>query len=468
MNAPRIHIGRYDPRFLGVTIRARRIADVHSYRLHDRTARPEPAILGRLGDTEIVSDLSRLTVLDHEIRHFHDSLLFPFGRRATRSRVYASYNGFIVAMTLLELKGDAKALPVPLQDWLLMPQGHRAAFLESVSISGSRPLIPPLPILEPDDDVRDLIDADLGGRKDSLIPACRVTMSDYRMLEALWRSPYSEDERPDVPTVAIWEAAAVICQLAAIAALTDHNTMNRFAEWVSRQGPPVYRKGITALHRILDAMDWSPTLRNLLVVATWSQMGQFETEMWESSPVARISRLLTVAQEGMRWAEDAPFVDCIRGFDETIEADSVAGLTLGVADMNKFADRMTHDDGSGRGPLEPAMFTRLIAARRDMVREFSADPDSYVDPASYLGATERYPRPCVGVVYPVDSGAGSEWLDVTPDDWRPAISFDSTLALTAMAELSDAVFLPGQKSLQTTGRQMIRRFLGMEALRIIQ
>jgi hypothetical protein len=103
-----------------------------------------------------------------------------------------------------------------------------------------------------------------------------------------------------------------------------------------------------------------------------------------------------------------------------------------------------------------------------MLTAFLDDPDGYIDPVSYLSRSAAYPAPCIGITYPTVPDNTTEWIDATPAEWSPKIEFDATLRVTAMAELADAIFLPGEKSLQTSGRSEVRKSLDLEAIRIIR
>lgn len=465
---PRIYVGRYDPKFLGVGIRAKGSAEVHSFRLTDHKRRPQTAILTSLADDAFISDISRQTVLQHEVRHFHDSLLFPFGHATIRSRLSAIHNGFLAASTLGRMLGNANALPVPLQQWLGMTTPERAQFLDSIRHSTDREIhLPELPVIDRRDDVSDLVPGLIRPEspEETLLVGSRVALADYRLLEDLWRSPYRRDETPETaPAIAVWETAGLMCQYAAVQAVTDTAMMSRFSTWIRGYGPRTYQQGLRAIDACLDALGWQPTLRNSLALTTWSQMGAFRTELRQSAPEVRLAALVRATRRGKRWPSESSFLDLVRDWDDIVGSDSIATLINSGHDLSALATGLGGDTASH---LDMSMFSGLTAARRHMLRAFLDDPDAYVDPALYLERFLRYPTPAVGISYPTRDGS-VEWVDATPSEWSPEISFDVTLRLTAMAALTDAVFLPGEKSLQGSGRYEVRQLLGVDAFRIIR
>jgi hypothetical protein len=459
--APSIYTGRFDPKFLGVVIRARRYSEVQSFRLNDRDSKPQISVLGALSDEAVVSDLSRLTVLEHEVHHFHDALLYPFGHMAIRSRISASHNGFYVGIALIQLKGEANALAVPLQRWLLMPEPEREAFLAHMHRFTGRDLSTPvLPVLTPDYDFSGLRPGPLEMPKDEegLITGCRFALADYQRVEDLWCSPHREGDEMTAPTIGFWEVSGLICQLTAIEARADSEIMGRFIDWMQNHGPQTYIRGLKVLNWCLGQINWAPTLRNYLALASWAQMGGFETDMQQSTPADRLGRIVAAAEQGKRWSSDSRFIDLVRDWDDVIGTDSIAALMSASDKFKRFAAEAARPDSPGR-LLGPSLFTGLSSAHQLMLSSFLDDPDGYVDPVSYL-----YRR----AAYPAGPDYGTDWIDATPAEWSPTIEYDATLGLVAMAELADALFLPGEKSLQTSGRSEVRKRRDLEAIRIIR
>jgi hypothetical protein len=454
-----------------VAIRAKGASEVQSFRLNDRSRKPPISVLTALGDEAVVSDLSRQTVLQHEIRHFHDCLLYPFGHVTTRSRIAASYNGFLVAMVLRRLKKDANALAVPLQQWLLMPETEREAFLGTERRRTGRDLrTPVLPVLRSDDDLSEFGPGllELPNDEETLMFGLRMALADYRTVEDLWRSPYREGDEMIAPAVDAWEASGLICQFAAIENITNTEMMNRFSTWIQKYGPQAYRRGLQVLFWCLEQLDWPLTLRNLLAVASWAQLGAFKTEIRESAPVNRLYHIVNAAKQGKRWPSDSKYLDLVRSWDDVIETDSVAALVDASADFKRYAVDLAEQDSGPGGLLGSSFFTGLSAAHQLMLTAFLDDPDTYVDPFTYLASDAAYPAPCIGIEYPAGPENGIDWIDATPVEWSPKIEFDATLGLAAAAELADAIFLPGEKSLQRSGRSVVRKRLDLEAVRIIR
>jgi hypothetical protein len=395
-------------------------------------------------------------------------LLTPFGQAATRLRVAASYNGFTVGMALKEIDKKADALPVPLQQWLVMPETERAEYLAAVAKPGGRSLHPPaLPVLARDVDIGDFRSGAMAFsyNASALVAGCRMALSAYQQVEDLWRAPYRRGQQLVMPAIDIWETSAFICQFAAIEELTNSDIMNQFSAWIRRRGLRAYREGLAVLDWFLTVVDWEPTLRNVATAATWAQLGRFSSEMQASSPCSRLGRIVTAAQEGKRWSSEASFADIAHSWDEVIETDSIGGLRAASSDYQHFAAQAPRRYGQVPGLAE--LLGEISNAHQQMLAAFLDDPDRYVDPYAYLKQSSTYPAPCVGISYPAGPDMGTDWVDATPDGSRPAIGFKAALILTAIAEVSDAIFLPSATSLQESDRYVIQEQLDLEAIRII-
>jgi hypothetical protein len=157
----------------------------------------------------------------------------------------------------------------------------------------------------------------------------------------------------------------------------------------------------------------------------------------------------------------------VRGWDEVAGSDTMAGLREASDGFTRFLAQAA-GGGQFAGPHGPELLTRLSVAHQRMLAAFLDDPDSYVDPTAYRAKRDSYPMPCVGISYPGGPDAGTAWVDVTPPGWSPDVGFDTSLDLVLMAELADAIFLPGEKSLQESGRFEIRHRLNLEPFRIIR
>jgi len=112
--------GGFNPRFLGVSLRFGSPATYKVFRQYLESDEVSTA----LGQEASRVEIAIRSVLDHEIRHYHDSLISPYGAIAFRHRLEAMVDGMQALNCARDLKGTC--VPSPLLRWVLMNEEGRA------------------------------------------------------------------------------------------------------------------------------------------------------------------------------------------------------------------------------------------------------------------------------------------------------------------------------------------------------
>src|SRR5215471_18847894 len=128
MDAVQQDFGGFNPAFLGVSIAvgSRRTLELIIEDVNDRSMTASE--LMQLSHPDAFAAAATLTVLAHEIRHFHDYLISPVGSFTYWNRLFAS----IAASQLLIVEHDRhpfNCLPVPLPRWLRRTPDERALLI---------------------------------------------------------------------------------------------------------------------------------------------------------------------------------------------------------------------------------------------------------------------------------------------------------------------------------------------------
>jgi hypothetical protein len=136
--------GEFDPRFLGVSLAvssAKRADFPCNYALGPETMTDSDA--SGLDDDEFIEQISWITVLPHEFRHFHDHIVSPYGSRAMHARCVLAFNTTMLLAGIYKDQGSASAntLPAPLSAWCRTPKAEREGFLAELEAAtiGHRP-----------------------------------------------------------------------------------------------------------------------------------------------------------------------------------------------------------------------------------------------------------------------------------------------------------------------------------------
>jgi len=348
-----------------------------------------------------VSDLSRLTVLDHEVRHFHDTLLYPFGATILQQQITLTINGLsLIGLATTDSK-NANVLPIPLHEWLLMPAVDRARFVEQQKGQGRQVIVPELPIIDPDDEIGDLPRGiiNLKSDRDMIVAASRIAVSAYKALQELWSGPQVPGDLKAATTVAVWEVAGTLCQMAAIHRRAGGTNMQRFADWFLEHGPRRYRLGLQMMKGVSSSPPGTTLLREFLALTAWAQMGRFRENDWESSPLFRLYNLQKARREGLRWSVDEPFLDLVSIWDEAIGRSSVDDLHDSTRELASLVDRSVARAHESQDDLPlswaAAGLQAYYKAHLVMKQAFLRDPDTFVDPMTYAEHRSFYPEPAV-------------------------------------------------------------------------
>jgi hypothetical protein len=118
-------LGSFNPKFYGVSLVHADPGDLADLAAYDEADDLGAWIESASVDIEAVG---RRSAIDHEVRHFHDFLLSPFGLNTMGLRIQATVNGLQTIAAIRESSG--KYLPVPLSRWMSWDQQRRQAWID--------------------------------------------------------------------------------------------------------------------------------------------------------------------------------------------------------------------------------------------------------------------------------------------------------------------------------------------------
>jgi len=137
--------GGFNPRFPGVTIR------IASQAAYDEFVSflLSPASAGLPGDEGVsLGPILMRSVMEHEIRHYHDFLLGSYSGMLFRSRLQAVLNGVKALRAAKELPGEV--FPLPLSGWMTLTAEERSVRVKEwaeFSVAGKDLAPIPVPIV---------------------------------------------------------------------------------------------------------------------------------------------------------------------------------------------------------------------------------------------------------------------------------------------------------------------------------
>jgi hypothetical protein len=399
-----IAFGAFNPRFYGVSLLlsdASRLDAIRTYMSADDIA------TWAKSSTLSLSEAAMLSASDHELRHFHDFLLSPFGTAIMGLRMQASING-IQAMKLTQ-KVPGRFLPVPLMRWISWDTERRRRWvLDTGSFFG----------IETDDDIVPIphaselseIDVKIGLTAVNETSPIKEQLSKYVLLSALsyasmdrLRQDRFSQHNIDLNADDLFESTAHLVQLQAIWTGQGEEALKAFFNFVLGSKT----KQLKPLQLLFAALQEQPlTFHRLLEIFTWILFGSSKNllgslkNVWSAEhPAKRYLQVITLTSEAsVRDFLTHPMnVDQLFEFlDEATESGSWRhNLQDAMASADRRHDVYLKAAKSLNGGFFDALFNVARMWHHDQLlarNTLAQDPDSFTNPLRYI-TERRYPTP---------------------------------------------------------------------------
>ena len=394
--------GGFDSAFFGVTLRLSGATDYDLYRKL-RLGETFP-VEGHYQEDELCHVLQLATVASHEIRHFHDSLISPYGALAVRARVGMALNW----LQLLDqiLNSGANCLPFPMSRWCRLSDKARGAQKKEWGKppEGAAWVEVPLPHITPAM-VRELdtkkLDVSKEGKR--AIKSLILAGHWYRnKLDAL-SSDRCELENVSIESWEIFELSALLVQIADVAAFENKRGYRwpaRFADYIMKTESNRYGEILRLVARLGQSLG-EPFVYRANLICQWSLLGAHAPRSPEESPARRFAALWRhVRKHGFPAGDDPGAIFALWSKELKLSTPN-EGLerTRTIID----ALRKAIADAAAYGALlklkwkeefhQFRCYIEQVASASDHLRTaVLRDPQNYVDPYRYLKHHNDFPN----------------------------------------------------------------------------
>jgi hypothetical protein len=370
--------GGFDPRFLGVMIRFQ-APSFATWDLFQRihAGDPNPAEIVRLGNAALQEPPDRAfqvfaasTVLVHELRHFHDFLLSPYGNTLFRLRLTTVLNGLRAIGPLLGRRGT---VPVPLTTWI-----EKSPQEQNVLASLWAALLRPRAFRAPR----------LGPASLQLLRACRAT---YQSIQNLLVNPDTQFSPEPFQPAHLFEASAALVQEQNVYTMFGAPHRELFSDVLmgdSRIG--AYSLVLRTLYPLWNQAGRLADSELVGAIVTWSILGDFLNDGLAASPSVRFARLLHLLRSEGRPPKRKPVDRLFEDWNRRLGYTPwPASLERNLASSNKMLmeiqghRRDSAEVTAAVDELLPAL-EGLVAASRHMAAAFGDNMRAYVNPYRYL------------------------------------------------------------------------------------
>lgn len=383
-------LGHFEPSFYGVTTHLwtdEHVATLWAYAGTEDVG----AWANAIGDSSL-SHLGPISALDHEVRHFHDALLSPWGCNIMGLRLQILINGMQVLGAVAEAPG--RFLPTPLSRWLGWDAEARRRWIAETGgafgVSDLSDLVDlPLPDLSPA--------AAPNANADPLPSQIWMCIDAERRLREVRARRPSPLGSGNIACDDAFEACAHVIQGQAIWQGQGAAAADTYLRHLESADLP-YLVPFQMVGAALGRSGGPVPFHRLSELYSWTLLCDPEPNS-EYDPAFRLAGIvaLAVAEPDLLRAEK----NTLALWDSLDERLGLTNWRDNLARADAMADRRAEVYGRmrrspGSNQLRPALDVAdtWLADRTVLLRAFRADVDAYISPERYLNDQgETWPTP---------------------------------------------------------------------------
>ncbi len=384
------------------------------------------------GKHSAISEIAIGSVLDHEVRHYHDSLISPYGAHAFRARIAAVLNG----VQALRLAGDVEGtcVPAPLMRWVMMDEPGRAGQIQDWNACS-----PPtrgaswVPVSIPNRSLHDFAKLTPGtvrvthlSEQEQFELFIDGAMRGYFELAVLSAGSRQYKDATGILPAMFFEVTALTTQIQSIFQGQGLIPAIQFVGFLF-DSPLPYAKLWSSFLQLALLLEKQRrpdvgeeelifvALPTLMTLAVWCLLGSYELEELHAAPAARFGALATYLLEqhtdSQNHSEDVASL-----WDHWDDKTSVVGWRAASASVLEYGKRGLERFTSARGKWEgdetvPALCESILRSylqeQELMVRKLTQHPEDLVLPQVYANSVEDLPWPLLritldGFAIPID------------------------------------------------------------------
>lgn len=367
--------GGFNSRFLGIQLRFHALhPEVFGDFITFISSKPDHVVAQ--GNAALQSSFERAfhvfslgSVLEHEMRHFHDFLLSPLSQSIYRLRVAAIFHG-IQGVPDIKQHGF---VPVPLVRWLRLPAEEKSSRLRQWA--GFLKNMPDTFIIS--DDERSML---------SLGDDCYHAMHSRLVSQRI----------PKIQPVHLFEASALLVQHQAIVQNFGAPHAAKFIAALYQQpGADDYKLVFNMLVNLWNKWSMPCDFRAMSAVLIWSIAGASTAAEGDDYPTIRFLRLFEYLNHSGIPVAGTAVVDWFSQWDAALGSVPIENKLQDAVDANEnLLEQLNNIQ-----PTADKLFTVvakgclqamqcLATLSRQMLKDFKRMSEIYVDPAQYINQVQ--------------------------------------------------------------------------------
>lgn len=410
-------LGSLEPRFFGINIAFEAAADLE-FTLDVYSGKLDTPALAKLRSQALVSDhqLWLATAVEHELRHYHDSLISAHWLAIQALRNQSAINVQTMQPYFIEFakSNTSDCFALPFRKWLRFGKAERQMRANAWPSGGDvhqRRVVPlpifPLPESPPSEFWPD-ITAGLNGDAEHLAGLLFQCMKGYDRIDEL-NAGRASGEWASLRPSHVYELSALIAQLYAAHFTFDERAAHDFRHSIggSRDYSGFFNYVLSLL---LTCKGVNP--RNVVAIAnglaTWAILGppdlindrhgrsRSDREIIMSCPAARFAfGMDLMGQRGVPTEKPAALFEILDENAGTTDYKSAIDWLDMTVDNKAHQYKQLAAQEPDRSDVATVSnhFETYRTQRRKMVQIIRSDPEVYADPHRYMSEIARFPRP---------------------------------------------------------------------------
>jgi hypothetical protein len=411
--------GGFNPRFLGVNLKLNSPEAWKTFRdylLSDTSTSSA---------TPLLEEIATKSVLEHEVRHYHDFLISPYSSGLLRLRFQAFVNGAMALSFGRNLPGNC--FPVPISRWLVMNTSERARQLKEWQVDAPPPTGSawesiPLFIQSQENllahamaGVTDISELPVGKQFDLLV---LNSVRGYERIEQMVRGFARSKDHLEFQPYNVYEATALTIQIAAIFQSQGLPETTRFIDFLLNSHATYARlwKHFYNLALLLEEERSGPesdsdlisqVLPSIMRMGVWCILGSYEMEGTDACPALRFEKLLAHlvqnSKNQLNWknrvAETWDYWDLQIGTTPWRTAlEALLEFNRRGSDMYRRLADSVGEHSRSFADLATSLMETFLKEQQVMIKYLLSEPEKIVHPHLYLNAKPGdFPLPHVKV-----------------------------------------------------------------------
>jgi hypothetical protein len=371
--------GGFDSKFSGICLKFQESKAFDLFLLMNNANRDSDKVvrigndaLANLENDKVFATFAIATTQPHELKHFHDSLLSPYGNHIFRLRVNAAINGMQLASRIIR---NRKIIFVPFSKWKSLPKKDIEETLKRCVLYSQYKNMVEFPSLEEEWEVMRI-----------------ETEKMYKIIQNLLLN--NENSRLGIPIQPshIFEASAILVQIQNVHYVFGVEHANLFIrEILSNPSLKQYALVLKLLDILFSEKGWPNDFNAWATIIHWCLFGDFEKDGWNACPAARFIKLFVYLSEVgslpikeniwenlTRWDEIFSFVPV----EESLRRVCITNKRVLEATKIKFRDK--------KFDKLLALFESRVKAQSYLTEKVLDNIQQYVRPYSYQENSHKW------------------------------------------------------------------------------